>query len=187
MKKTLSILLILLLNPLVFVFAQSFSPRVMEVDLMKEELSLVRSKLIRIHPEPFHFLSFEDFEEKISNLKNRLEPMPVEQWYVHLASLISSLQDGHTVLLFNQEDRRRYFDQGGKILPFLVQVKDNKRAVLQHHFTNDSTLSASKNAHQDNSTNTVKSAQNRTRFGIADLWKIQRNQRSAMMQRRSIL
>ncbi|MFN7325868.1 MAG: S41 family peptidase [Chitinophagales bacterium] len=142
MKKTLSILLILLLNPLVFVFAQSFSPRVMEVDLMKEELSLVRSKLIRIHPEPFHFLSFEDFEEKISNLKNRLEPMPVEQWYVHLASLISSLQDGHTVLLFNQEDRRRYFDQGGKILPFLVQVKDNKRAVLQHHFTNDSTLSA---------------------------------------------
>jgi hypothetical protein len=52
---------------------------------------------------------------------------------------------------------------------------------------NDSTLTASKNAHQDNSTNTVKSAQNRTRFGIADLWKIQRNQRSAMTQRRSIL
>lgn len=52
---------------------------------------------------------------------------------------------------------------------------------------NETTLSAPKNAHQENSTVNMKSAQNRTRFGIADLWKIQRNQRSAMAQRRNIL
>jgi len=52
---------------------------------------------------------------------------------------------------------------------------------------NETSFPASSNVHQDNSSTSVKSAQNRTRFGIADLWKIQRNQRSAMAQRRNIL
>ncbi|MCA6467596.1 MAG: hypothetical protein IM534_07385 [Chitinophagaceae bacterium] len=52
---------------------------------------------------------------------------------------------------------------------------------------NETSFPASTSVHQENSTSHAKPAQNRTRFGIADLWKIQRNQRSAMAQRRNIL
>lgn len=43
------------------------------------------------------------------------------------------------------------------------------------------------NTTTENSIDRNKSFQGRTRFGIADLWKIQRNQRSAMANRRNIL
>lgn len=52
---------------------------------------------------------------------------------------------------------------------------------------NEISFSSSNNVSQVNNSSNVESAQSRTRFGIADLWKIQRNQRSAMAQRRSIL
>lgn len=81
MARTLSILLLHLLAPIAFVVGKSCSPRAKEVELMKEELSLVKAKLIRVHPEPFHVLSREDFEENTSKLQDRLAPMPVEQWY----------------------------------------------------------------------------------------------------------
>jgi hypothetical protein len=65
-----------------------------------------------------------------------------------------------------------------------------KDISMHTHAKNEATetsLSASANVNEESSSINAKNAPTRTRFGIADLWKIQRNQRSAVAQRRSIL
>lgn len=57
--------------------------------------------------------------------------------------------------------------------------------VLIEAADNDAT--ASTNEHHLDCITAGKTSQGRTRFGIADLWKIQRKQRSAMAQRRGLL
>lgn len=51
----------------------------------------------------------------------------------------------------------------------------------------DNHATASTTEHHLDGITAGKTSQRRTRFGIADLWKIQRNQRSAMAQRRGLL
>ena len=66
-------------------------------------------------------------------------------------------------------------------------MKDISMHTHAKNEANETSFSSSNNASQVNNSSNVESAQSRTRFGIADLWKIQRNQRSAMAHRRSIL
>lgn len=55
------------------------------------------------------------------------------------------------------------------------------------HEAADNLATTSNEELQLNGNSEGKASQRRTRFGIADLWKIQRNQRSAMAQRRGLL
>jgi len=123
-------------------FGQSFEPRWMDVASMQEELVFVQDRLNQIHPEPYHFISRENFDEKVRGLRDGLAPMTVEQWYVSLAGLLASLHDGHTALIYDYGERQRYFNEGGKTLPFFVQVTDDRRVIIRHQFIGDSTLAA---------------------------------------------
>lgn len=61
---------------------------------------------------------------------------------------------------------------------------------MQTHVPNevtDKNNTSQANPTVENSIDRNKPVQGRSRFGLVDLWKIQRNQRSAMAQRRSIL
>jgi len=135
-----SLLTLVLLNTCTPTFGQSFEARMMDVKSMQEELTYVQQKLNAVHPEPYHHVSKDTFDRRVERLRSQRTPITTEQWYVHLSALISSLNDGHTALLYNQDERQRYFKQGGTTLPFFAQVTDDKRVVIWHHFTSDSTL-----------------------------------------------
>ena len=121
---------------------QSFEPRMMDVASMQEDLAFVRTKLETVHPEPYHHLPKAEFDAMVDRLGASLTPMTAEAWYVKLSGVISSLQDGHTALLYSRDERQRYLKAGGKILPFFAEVTDDGQTVIRHHFTDDSTLTA---------------------------------------------
>lgn len=119
---------------------QTFKPRLMEVKSMQEELIFVQNKLNEVHPEPYHYISKEKFDDRLNALQGNLSPMSLEQWYLQLSMLISSLHDGHTGLYYDQNERERYFKQDGKLIPFLINVSDDKNLIIRHNFTRDSDL-----------------------------------------------
>jgi hypothetical protein len=121
-------------------FAQPSANPVIERALLLEELVWVQKKLNEIHPEPYHFVSQSDFEEKVEALKRNLKPMTKEEWYVELAGLISALHDGHTGLYYPDEDRQKYFDLGGKTFPFWVNLDDDGRVVIRQQYLQDDRL-----------------------------------------------
>jgi len=120
--------------------AQSPAGTLIESRLLLEELVLVQEKLYEIHPEPYHFISQKEFEERAGYLKSSLQPMTKEDWYVALAGIISALHDGHTALLYPNEDREKYFNQGGKLFPFRVDLDDEQRVTVRSHLLQDETL-----------------------------------------------
>ena len=117
--------------------AQSPAGTLIESRLLLEELVLVQEKLYEIHPEPYHFISQKEFEERAGYLKSSLQPMTKEDWYVALAGIISALHDGHTALLYPNEDREKYFNQGGKLFPFRVDLDDEQRVTVRSHLLQD--------------------------------------------------
>lgn len=133
-----------LLSPGSSTLGQTFEPRMLDVKSMQEDLVFVQNKLNEIHPEAYHHLPKDTFDARIDRIGSGLAPMSAEQWYVKLASLISALNDGHTSIYYSQDERLRYFRQGGTILPFLAQVTDDKRVIIWHHFTSDSTLDSAR-------------------------------------------
>jgi hypothetical protein len=122
------------------ILGQSFEHRLMDVKSMQEDLTFIQNKLNEIHPEPYHFISQSDFGQRVENLKNNLNPMTKEDWYVKLANLIATLHDGHTVLIYPYEYRQKYFDQGGKIFPFHINLEDDQQVVIRHQYLQDERL-----------------------------------------------
>lgn len=112
----------------------------MDVQSMQQDLRFVQTKLNTIHPEPYHHLGKDEFDAMVDRLEGSLAPMSSRDWYVKLSELVSSLQDGHTAVLYNQDERQKYFNEGGTTPPFLVEVKDNDSVIIRHHFTDDATL-----------------------------------------------
>jgi hypothetical protein len=112
----------------------------MDVQSMQQDLRFLQTKLNTIHPEPYHHLHKDEFDAMVDGLASNLTPMSSGAWYVKLSGLVSSLQDGHTALLYNQDERQRYFKEGGTTLPFLVEVKDDESVIIRHHFTDDASL-----------------------------------------------
>ena len=114
--------------------------RTMDVQSMQQDLRFVQTKLNTIHPEPYHHLGKDEFDAMVDRLEGSLAPMSSRDWYVKLSELVSSLQDGHTAVFYNQDERQQYFNEGGTTPPFLVEVKDNDSVIIRHHFTDDATL-----------------------------------------------
>jgi hypothetical protein len=121
-------------------FAQPAANTFIERPLLLEELTWVQKKLHEVHPEPYHFISQKAFEEQVERLKRDLKPMTKEQWYVELAGLIAALHDGHTALIYPNEDREQYFQQGGKTFPFSIYLDDDQRVIVQRQFLQDENL-----------------------------------------------
>lgn len=107
---------------------------------MQQDLRFLQTKLNTIHPEPYHHLRKETFDGMVDDLASKLTPMSSGEWYAKLSGLVSSLQDGHTALFYNQDERQQYLNEGGTTLPFIVEVKDDESVIIRHHFTDDATL-----------------------------------------------
>lgn len=120
--------------------AQPSADPVMDRTQLLEELLWVQKKLNEIHPEPYHYVSQANFGRQVERLKSNLNPMTKEDWYVNLAGLIASLHDGHTGLYYRDEDRQKYFEQGGKILPFWINLEDDQRVVIRYQYLQDDRL-----------------------------------------------
>jgi len=120
--------------------AQTFESRVLDASLMQEELSFIQRKLNEIHPEPYHYISKQTFDERVKKMQSDLSSMTKEQWFIRLSTLISSLHDGHTTIRYDDNERTRYYQEGGKTLPFSLTMLDNGRLIIQDNFTSDSSL-----------------------------------------------
>ncbi|HAD15253.1 MAG TPA: hypothetical protein DCF33_22735 [Saprospirales bacterium] len=120
--------------------AQPAASTFIDRSLLLEELTWVQNKLHEVHPEPYHFISQKEFEERMERVKSNLKPMTKELWYVELAGLIAALHDGHTALYYPNEDRAQYFKQGGKVFPFWIYLDDDQRVIVQSQFLQDARL-----------------------------------------------
>lgn len=136
--KTLAVLLALIIAPQQ---GLSFEPRTLDAAQMQRDLRFLQTKLNTIHPEPYHHLNKDQFDAMVNRLDANLAPMSSKEWYVKLADLVSSLHDGHTAVFYNQDERQQYFNEGGTILPFFAEVKDDESVIVGHHFTDDAALS----------------------------------------------
>ena len=124
---------------------KQFSTTMLEVAQMRQELDFLEKKLKDVHPEPFHYLTEVEFNNRLSGLRNKLpESMTREKWYLELARLIASLHDGHTAVFYPDEFRREYFQQGGKIMPFRIFLQDDFSVQIQDNFTTDSLLDSAR-------------------------------------------
>lgn len=141
--KTLAVLLALIIAPQQ---GLSFEPRTLDAAQMQRDLRFLQTKLNTIHPEPYHHLNKDQFDAMVNRLDANLAPMSSKEWYVKLADLVSSLHDGHTAVFYNQDERQQYFNEGGTILPFLAEVKDDESVIVGHHFTDDAALSGERSS-----------------------------------------
>ena len=118
-----SILIICLLHIWTSLLGQSFEPRIMSIEAMQAELSLIHRKLNAVHPEPYHYVAKDTFDARVNRLRNCLLSITAEEWYLKLSDLIASLHDGHTGLYYNQEERKRYFRFPGENAGFSIRTR----------------------------------------------------------------
>jgi|GEM_PF-1386709 C-terminal processing protease CtpA/Prc len=124
---------------------KEFSTKILDAAQMRQELDFLEKKLKDVHPEPFHYLTEVEFNNRLSGLRNSLpESMNREKWYLELARLIASLHDGHTAVFYPDDFRREYFQQGGKIMPFRILLQDDFSVQIQDNFTTDSLLDSAR-------------------------------------------
>ena len=75
-----------------------------------------------VHPDPYRYTSREAFRGRVEALRDRLdEPMTRRAFYVEMAQLAASLQDGHTRVDWPRRDFVRDVRRGARVMPFNVE------------------------------------------------------------------
>lgn len=95
--------------------------------LLKEELRLIRQKLMDIHPQPFARVSQKVFEQKYRQVEVQLNrAMSRGEFFLKVAPLLSSLNDVHTFLALPKDLQGNYRFDDESLFPIAVIVKDSQ-------------------------------------------------------------
>ena len=99
-------------------------------------------RLENIHPNLYANTSKGKFHQAVEELEQDLtEPITRHKFAQKLIPLITCLGDGHTSVYFPQEERNEFLNQGGKVFPFEVLIRNN-RLFITANYSSNSTLSA---------------------------------------------
>jgi hypothetical protein len=75
------------------------------LQVMHEILTLIRQYLVEAHPEPFHAITEDEFENLYNELKAKCsEPMPLGKFYFLANRLACAMKDAHTWLNYQGYD-----------------------------------------------------------------------------------
>ena len=108
---------------------------------LKEDLNFLIQTDAQVHPNLFLHTSKSVFDSMITVVRTKLnKPMTSFEFYMLIEPAISKLRDGHTFLWFPYQFRQKYLDNGGRIIPFDIYIRDKKMFVSKN-YSSDSTLS----------------------------------------------
>lgn len=107
---------------------------------LKQDLKFMVSTDEQVHPDLYVHTTKAVFDSAIARAQMELDtPMTSLRFYEIIASVESSLRDGHTFISFPYQFRARYLKNGGRIIPFDVRIEGN-RIFTKDNYSSDSTL-----------------------------------------------
>lgn len=102
--------------------AQVFQPKE-----LKSELDTLLKIVDKVHPDPYNYVSKEDFRIQLYKLRDSIvKPMSDYQFYLKVSTLITLLNDGHTYLGLNNSLEQR----SDSCLQFPFTIKIDKEKIF---------------------------------------------------------
>ncbi|HPJ89350.1 MAG TPA: S41 family peptidase [Thermotogota bacterium] len=105
-----------------FTFRTAVADTVLSQEEMIKDVDYYISEIKTYHPQPFLFITEEEFDCKASEIKSELskkDAMTVEDLYFKLSELVGMIDDSHTWVI-SPQNRKTHF------LPFQAIYKDGK-------------------------------------------------------------
>lgn len=76
----------------------------------REDVDVLVTKIERYHPMPWMKITKDEFHKRANTLKKNLPKWEKERIFIEMMKLVALLQDGHTEILFTNQDRfNRWF------------------------------------------------------------------------------
>lgn len=88
------------------------APQIQSAELWREDLLQLSRTIEETHPNPFKHVTEDDFKGRITTLSSKLDLLEDKQIVLEMASIVSSLDDGHTRFFIPREHRNLGFIQG---------------------------------------------------------------------------
>ncbi len=139
MARVFSLVILLLTTP---GFSQDdFSEKKFSPAELKYDIRFLIKTLENIHPDLYAHISKEEIYRDVEQLEQDLtKPITRLEFARKLIPLITRLGDGHTSVYFPTEERTEFLEQGGRVFPFEVLIRNN-RIFITKNYSSDSTLS----------------------------------------------
>ena len=103
LKKIIPFILLVVLLPEGCVTIDKYNARqntLRSVTELKSDIDYAQDKLVKLHPDLYHYISKKDLDYKFDSLKLTLtNPMTSYDFYFKLSPVIASIKQGHTQLL----------------------------------------------------------------------------------------
>lgn len=108
--------------------------RKIDIAYLKKDLDYLIKTLESVHPNLYAFRSKVDIEKNMNKIASELiDSLTKEEFYIKVAPLISSLNDGHTVVYFPGEEYDKYIDNSGVLFPLEVIFEERRAFVYRNH------------------------------------------------------
>ncbi len=108
---------------------------------LKEDVKFLFKNLEEIHLNLYMFTDKQVMDSMVTNVVNKLSvPMTAFQFWELVQPIVAKIGDGHTFLRLPYSYRKRYLNNGGKILPMDIYINNNHIFVRKNN-SSDSTLS----------------------------------------------
>ncbi|MCG8580021.1 MAG: S41 family peptidase [Bacteroidales bacterium] len=121
-------------------YSQEFKATFYSAEQVKDELSFFKQKLKSVHPKFNNQQFASEWDELYSSIKYELpDSVTINECYIIYCRLMSKLEDGHSNVLIPSEERIRYMNEGGLILPFTLEIRNNRIFVGKHFQEKEST------------------------------------------------
>lgn len=92
--------------------------------LWREDFDFIISEIERLHPNPYRVMSKASFEEGFDDLLSKVNKLEYEKIIAEVATLIASLRDGHTSLLWDEYQTDQFY-------PVRFKMIENKLYVTK--------------------------------------------------------
>ncbi len=136
---TFQILLIsILLYPGSFLIAQTTDRKIdkIEIDLLKNDIDFLVENIQIVHPNPFTFISKNEFYAEAEKLKSKItEPLTTIEYYCLITPLVVKIEDGHTRVEDLRNEFNHYKKNNGKIFPIDVIIDNSCHVIVSQVYS----------------------------------------------------
>ena len=120
----------ILLTALTITFSKA---QMLTPEQLKADITIVKSALEARHPEMYRYISPGNFNTLFRSIEDSLnKPMPVQDFYIAMFPLISSLRCGHTKWLLKDKDYYYPF-YTNDLFPLKLYFIKDKAYVISHY------------------------------------------------------
>lgn len=95
-------------------------------ELLREELDVITSRLVEVHPQPFSRISKEAFDIELMRIRSSLKyPLSRSNFYLQVGPLVASLKDSHSFVSLPKDQLGDFSLRGEKLFPLAIFVHEN--------------------------------------------------------------